>query len=60
MKKEERKYVMYLEDIQLSMERIIEYSEGLSFEDFKTNYKTVDAIIRNFEIIGLHPKNCLN
>ena len=43
---------MYLEDIVLSMSRIAEYIEGISFEKFKTDYKTVDAVIRNFEIIG--------
>ena len=43
---------MYLEDIQLSMKRIAEYIAGYNFSDFKKDYKTVDAVIRNFEIIG--------
>lgn len=43
---------MYLDDIILSMSRIAEYIEGLSFDQFKKDYKTVDAVIRNFEIIG--------
>lgn len=48
---------MYLEDILNSMNRILEYVEGYSFSDFKKDYKTVDAVIRNFEIIGEASKN---
>lgn len=44
--------MIYLEDIQLAMSRIAEYIEGYDFLNFKQNYKTVDAVIRNFEIIG--------
>jgi len=43
---------MFLEDIQLSMQRISEYIEGYDFIKFKLDYKTVDAVVRNFEIIG--------
>lgn len=57
MKKEDRSYLMYLEDIQTSMNRIAEYIEGLDFRSFKQDYKTVDAVIRNFEIIGEASKN---
>jgi uncharacterized protein with HEPN domain len=57
MKKEERSYKMYLEDIILSMKRIEEYIHGLTFQEFKKDYKTVDAVIRNFEIIGEAAKN---
>ena len=48
---------MYLEDLLLAMNRIAEYIEGMSFIDFKRDYKTVDAVIRNFEIIGEAAKN---
>ena len=57
MKKEERTYLMYLEDIELAMNRIAEYIDGYTFIDFKRDYKTVDAVIRNFEIIGEAAKN---
>ena len=43
---------MFLDDIQLAMNRIAEYIKGYDFEHFKKDYKTVDAVIRNFEIIG--------
>lgn len=48
---------MYLEDIITSMNRIAEYIENYDFQDFKKDYKTVDAVIRNFEIIGEASKN---
>ena len=57
MNKESRTYRMFLEDIQLAMSRIAEYVEGYDFEKFKKDYKTVDAVIRNFEIIGEASKN---
>lgn len=39
------------------MERIAEYIEGMTFSEFKKDYKTVDAVIRNFEIIGEASRN---
>jgi uncharacterized protein with HEPN domain len=57
LKKEGRSYGMYLDDILLAMIRISEYIEELSFLDFKKDYKTVDAVIRNFEIIGEAARN---
>ncbi len=52
-----RTYKMYLDDMYLSMERIAEYIDSLTFIQFKQDYKTVDAVIRNFEIIGEASKN---
>ncbi len=48
---------MYLEDLLLAMTRIAEYIEGYSFIKFKKDNRTVDAVIRNFEIIGEASKN---
>jgi len=48
---------MFLNDIQIAMSRIAEYIKGYDFENFKKDYKTVDAVIRNFEIIGEASKN---
>lgn len=39
------------------MDRIQEYITGLDFRNFKWDHKTVDAVIRNFEIIGEASKN---
>ncbi|WP_202927915.1 HepT-like ribonuclease domain-containing protein [Cyclobacterium roseum] len=57
MKKRNRNYQMYLEDIITSMDRIAEYIDGLSFNEFKKDYKTVDAVIRTFEVMGEAAKN---
>ena len=43
---------MYLQDLLVAMTRIAEYLEGFDFDQFKKDYKTVDAVVRNFEIIG--------
>ena len=40
-----------------SMERIEEYLGDIDFKKFKQTYIVVDAIIRNFEIIGEASKN---
>lgn len=32
--------------------KILEYTRGLTFEEFTSESKTIDAVIRNFEIIG--------
>ena len=48
---------MFFFDIQMAMSRIAEYIKGYDFENFKKDYKTVDAVIRNFEIIGEASKN---
>ena len=52
-----RDYNLYLEDMLTSMLRIEEYIGDLEFRKFKMNYMIVDAIIRNFEIIGEASKN---
>jgi uncharacterized protein with HEPN domain len=57
VKKEERHYLHFLDDIVLSMQRIEEYISGMDFSSFKKDYKTVDAVIRNFEIIGEAVRN---
>jgi uncharacterized protein with HEPN domain len=57
LKPGERDSLLYLEDIALSMARVQEYIQGLDFQNFKWDYKTVDAVIRNFEIIGEASKN---
>ena len=57
MKKKDRSDKLYLEDLLTAMNRIAEYIVGHNFDQFKQDYRTVDAIIRNFEIIGEASKN---
>ena len=48
----ERSAELLLEDMLESCDRILEYTQGLAFDDFKKNYLVVDAVVRNFTIIG--------
>jgi len=43
---------LLLEDIIESIQKIKIYTNGLSLDDFLNDDKTIDAVIRNFEIIG--------
>ena len=43
---------LLVSDILESAQKILDYTAGQSFEDFTKDSKTVDAVIRNFEIIG--------
>jgi uncharacterized protein with HEPN domain len=43
---------LLITDIIDSAQKILEYSSGMSFDDFLRDSKTLDAVIRNFEIIG--------
>jgi uncharacterized protein with HEPN domain len=52
-----RDYRIYLKDIFDSIIRIENYVLDLNYEDFEDDRKTVDAIVRNIEIIGEATKN---
>jgi len=43
---------LLLSDILESIDRIPLYIEGLSFDAFSNDRKTIDAVVRNLEIIG--------
>ena len=43
---------LLISDILDSAHKILAYTDGLTFEAFTKDSKTVDAVIRNFEIIG--------
>ncbi|HAB51942.1 MAG: hypothetical protein A2315_04675 [Ignavibacteria bacterium RIFOXYB2_FULL_35_12] len=43
---------LLLEDILEAIESILEYTNDITVEEFFTNKKTKDAVVRNFEIIG--------
>lgn len=43
---------LLIEDILDSCQKILEYTKGMSFQEFTGDSKTIDAVIRNFEIIG--------
>jgi uncharacterized protein with HEPN domain len=43
---------LYLQDILESGEKIQQYIANMTFDEFVSNNMAVDAVIRNFEIIG--------
>ena len=43
---------LLIQDIIESAQKILEYTNGLTYDDFKSDSMRVDAVIRNFEIIG--------
>ncbi len=48
----ERNAWLLVEDILESCDKILKYTAGLSFDEFIADSKTVDAVVRNFEIVG--------
>ncbi|MEO6914439.1 MAG: DUF86 domain-containing protein [Chitinophagaceae bacterium] len=43
---------LLVSDILSSAKKILDYTIDLSFEQFMNDGKTMDAVVRNFEIIG--------
>ena len=43
---------LLLEDILEAAQRILDYTSNVGFDEFEADSKTIDAVIRNFEIIG--------
>ena len=47
-----RDYKVYLEDILEAIGKIRTYTAGMSADCFATDNKTLDAVLRNLEVIG--------
>lgn len=47
-----RDFFLYIEDIYFSCNKILEYTKGYNYPEFKKDFKTLDAVVRNLEIIG--------
>ncbi len=47
-----RAAILLIEDIIESANKIIAYTDNMSFDEFTNDSKTIDAVIRNFEVIG--------
>ena len=52
-----RPAVIFLEDILQAIKKIEKYTNDLNYERFRSDEKSVDAVIRNLEIIGEASKN---
>lgn len=47
-----RDYKLFLYDILNSINKILKYTQDMSYEKFIDDEKTIDAVTRNFEIMG--------
>lgn len=48
----QRRFDFYLQDMQEAIERILDYTANITFEEFASNTMLRDAVIRNFEVLG--------
>jgi len=47
-----RDYRLYIDDLLEAITKIETYIKGASFDTFSKDSKTIDAVVRNFQIIG--------
>lgn len=52
-----RDYKLYLDDILEAINNIEEYTRGVDLNKFQTMKMAIDAVVRNFEVIGEAVKN---
>lgn len=52
-----RDIALYIDDIKSSIGKIEKYTQNISFKDFSNDSKTIDAVVRNLEIVGEAVKN---
>jgi uncharacterized protein with HEPN domain len=52
-----RDYRLYMDDIQASTSKILQYTRGMDFASFTQDAKTFDAVVLNLQIIGEAVKN---
>jgi uncharacterized protein with HEPN domain len=48
----ERNIQLLLDDMLSSANKIKQYTKGFDYDSFLSDDKTIDAVVRNFEIIG--------
>lgn len=47
-----RDYRDYLQDMLTAIDEVAEFTEGISFEAFTQDRKTVNAVVRSLEVLG--------
>ena len=52
MSKIKRDYILFLEDILNSIEKLEKYTKDLDFKAFSENDMVIDAVTRNLEVMG--------
>jgi uncharacterized protein with HEPN domain len=54
-----RDYKLYTDDILDAIAKIFKYTRDMDYTSFVNDDKTIDAVVRNLEIIGEAAKTCL-
>lgn len=44
--------LLLIDDILTAFRAILQYTRGMNYDDFLNNQMCIDAVVRNFEIIG--------
>ena len=52
-----RAVVLYISDILQQMEDALEFIQGITYEQFVGDKKTINAVLRSIEVIGEAAKN---
>jgi len=52
-----RAVVLYISDILQQMEYALEFIQGITYEQFVGDKKTINAVLRSIEVIGEAAKN---
>ncbi|NKQ38209.1 MAG: DUF86 domain-containing protein [Methanosarcinales archaeon] len=52
-----RTFKDYIQDVLISIQEIEEFTEGIDFEEFINDRKTINAVIRSLEVMGEAVKN---
>lgn len=60
MSNSEKDYRLYLHDILKHAQRIMRYTQGVTYEQFAQDDMLIDAVIRNLEVIGEATKRIPN
>lgn len=50
--KSSRSWILRIQDILLSIDKITQYLDKITLAEFKKSNMIIDAVVRNFEIIG--------
>jgi uncharacterized protein with HEPN domain len=53
----QRDPLVYLDDILVACRSIQLYTADLTFEQFVNDQRTIDAVVRNFQVVGQATKN---
>jgi uncharacterized protein with HEPN domain len=56
LKKKDRSE-LYLKDLLDSMDQVMAYLEGMTFDEFEKDKMRIDAVLRNIQIIGEAARN---